>query len=80
MRSRRSDRTGDKKFDVAIDFSHADSIEGICRVALKYRQPLVIGTTGHSAEQREIIEKTARVLPIVLHIQLQRGGQRALLA
>src|SRR5437762_6460683 len=54
-----------KKSGVAIDFSHPDAIEKICRVALQYRQPLVIGTTGHSAEQRSIIEKTAESLPVV---------------
>jgi 4-hydroxy-tetrahydrodipicolinate reductase len=32
---------------------------------LQYRQPLVIGTTGHSAEQRSVIEKTAEFLPVV---------------
>jgi 4-hydroxy-tetrahydrodipicolinate reductase len=32
---------------------------------LQHRQPLVIGTTGQSKEQRRIIEETARSLPIV---------------
>jgi len=54
-----------KNCDVAIDFSHADAIEGICRAALRHRQSLVIGTTGHSAAQQQLIEKTARSLPIV---------------
>ena len=51
--------------DVAIDFSHADAIDGICQAALQNRKPLVIGTTGHSAKQRRTIEKTAQSLPIV---------------
>jgi 4-hydroxy-tetrahydrodipicolinate reductase len=51
--------------DVAIDFSQADAITEICRLALQHRQPLVIGTTGQSKEQRRIIEETARSLPIV---------------
>jgi 4-hydroxy-tetrahydrodipicolinate reductase len=54
-----------KDCDVAIDFSHAGAIEEIGRVALQHRKALVIGTTGHSAEQRQFIEKTARSLPIV---------------
>jgi 4-hydroxy-tetrahydrodipicolinate reductase len=53
------------KCDVAIDFSHPDAIEGICRAALQDRRALVIGTTGHSAEQRDTIEKVAKSLPIV---------------
>jgi 4-hydroxy-tetrahydrodipicolinate reductase len=52
--------------DVAIDFSHADAIAEICRAALDHRKPLVIGTTGHSNEQRSIVEETAQSLPIVL--------------
>jgi len=54
-----------KNCDVAIDFSHADAIEEICRAALQLRKPLVIGTTGHSLAQRQTIEKAARSVPIV---------------
>jgi 4-hydroxy-tetrahydrodipicolinate reductase len=52
--------------DVAVDFSHADAIEEICRGALIHERPLVIGTTGHSGGQQEIIEEAAQSLPIVL--------------
>jgi 4-hydroxy-tetrahydrodipicolinate reductase len=54
-----------KDCDVAIDFSHAGAIDEIYSVALQHRKALVIGTTGHSAEQRQLIEKTAGSLPIV---------------
>jgi 4-hydroxy-tetrahydrodipicolinate reductase len=53
------------KSDVSIDFSHADAIGEICRAAERHRQALVIGTTGHSAEQRRTIERIAKVVPIV---------------
>ena len=55
-----------KDSDVAIDFSNADAANEICRAASQHRQPLVIGTTGHSAEQRGAIEKCAESLPVVL--------------
>jgi 4-hydroxy-tetrahydrodipicolinate reductase len=55
-----------KDCDVAIDFSNANAIDGICAAASKSRKALVVGTTGHSAEQRQLIEKTAKSLPIVL--------------
>jgi len=48
-----------------IDFSHADAIDEICRAALQHQRALVIGTTGHSQEQRRVIEDTAQSLPIV---------------
>src|SRR5438046_1586981 len=54
-----------KRSNVVIDFSHPGAIEEICRAALQHRRPLVIGTTGHSAEQRSAIEKAAETVPIV---------------
>jgi 4-hydroxy-tetrahydrodipicolinate reductase len=52
--------------DVAIDFSHADAIDEIRRAALQHGKSLVIGTTGHSQQQRITIEDTAQSVPIVL--------------
>jgi 4-hydroxy-tetrahydrodipicolinate reductase len=52
--------------DVAIDFSQAGSLDEICRAALQHRKALVIGTTGHSHQQREMLGETAKSLPIVL--------------
>ena len=51
--------------DVAIDFSNAGAIDEVCSAALKYRKPLVIGTTGHSSDQRQLIENAAKSLPVV---------------
>src|SRR5436190_8343102 len=55
-----------KNCDVAIDFSQADSIDEICRAASQHGKSLVIGTTGHSQQQRKTIQETARSIPIVL--------------
>ena len=55
-----------KNCDVVIDFSQADSIDEICRAASHHRKSLVIGTTGHSQQQRKMIEETAHSVPIVL--------------
>jgi len=54
-----------KNCDVVIDFSHANAVREICHAALDYHKSLVIGTTGHSEEQRRLIEETAQSLPIV---------------
>lgn len=54
-----------KNSDVIIDFSLADSISDVCQAALLNRQPLVIGTTGHSDQQKAIIQDTAKSLAIV---------------
>jgi len=55
-----------KNCEVAIDFSQADSVDEICRAALQHGKSLVIGTTGHSQQQRKTIEETAHLVPIVL--------------
>jgi 4-hydroxy-tetrahydrodipicolinate reductase len=55
-----------KNCDVAIDFSQADSIDEICRSTSQHGKSLVIGTTGHSQQQRKTIEETTDSVPIVL--------------
>ena len=55
-----------KNCDVAIDFSQPDSIDEICRAASQCEKSLVIGTTGHSQQQRRTIEATAQSTPVVL--------------
>jgi len=55
-----------KNCDVAIDFSQANSIDEICRASLKYGKSLIIGTTGHSQQQRKTIETTSQSVPILL--------------
>ena len=55
-----------KNCDVAIDFSHPNVIDEICRAAVQHGRSLVIGTTGHSQQQRKTIEETAHSAPIVL--------------
>jgi 4-hydroxy-tetrahydrodipicolinate reductase len=52
--------------DVAIDVSHSDVTNDLCSMAVKNAVPLVIGTTGHSPEQRKAIENAALSVPIVL--------------
>ena len=54
-----------KDVDVAIDVSHPDVVRELCSRAVKNNVPLVIGTTGHSAEQNSAIENAARSVPIV---------------
>ena len=41
------------------------AIDEICRAALHHGKSLVIGTTGHSQQQRTIIEEAAHSVPVV---------------
>jgi 4-hydroxy-tetrahydrodipicolinate reductase len=52
--------------DVAIDFTHADATDANCAACIAARKPIVIGTTGHSLDQRTRIERAAASIPIVL--------------
>ena len=52
--------------DVLVDFSQPDVANAVCEAGLKSNTPLVIGTTGHSVEQRKAIESASKKLPIVL--------------
>jgi 4-hydroxy-tetrahydrodipicolinate reductase len=52
--------------DVVVDVSHPDATDAWCSACGRNRIPLVIGTTGHSAEQRNAIEQAARSVPVVL--------------
>src|SRR5437762_13235973 len=56
---------GMKNCDVAIDFSHADATDEICRAALAHGKSLVIGTTRHSRDERTMIRETDRSVPAV---------------
>ena len=51
--------------DVAIDFSYPGNLSMLLDTAVRRRLPLVIGTTGLTAEQGDAIRAAASVIPIV---------------
>jgi 4-hydroxy-tetrahydrodipicolinate reductase len=59
--------------EVIVDFSEPGGTNALCDAAMKVNIPLVIGTTGHSAGQRDKIESTAKKLPIVLAANFSVG-------
>ena len=52
--------------DALIDFSSAAAAESVCHAAATSNVALVIGTTGHSPEEKKIIETAAHKIPVVL--------------
>jgi len=52
--------------EVLIDFSSATTAEAICDAAMKSTAALVIGTTGHSAKEKQAIETASKKIPVVL--------------
>jgi 4-hydroxy-tetrahydrodipicolinate reductase len=59
--------------DVVIDFSHPDATERNCATCIEARKPMVIGTTGHSAEQTRVIRLAAVEIPVVLAANFSVG-------
>jgi 4-hydroxy-tetrahydrodipicolinate reductase len=52
--------------DAVIDFSHPNATASLCRACLDAAKPVVIGTTGHSAEERAKIKELVLSVPVVL--------------
>ena len=50
--------------DVLIDFSHHSAIGDVIRYAKKTGCAVVVGTTGHTAEEKELIYSAARAIPV----------------
>jgi len=57
--------TGMSQGDVVIDFSFHEATADVIRLAIELKKPLVIGTTGHSAERRAELLKVAAQVPCV---------------
>ena len=51
--------------DAAIDFTVHSFTKSVVDAALASNTPLVIGTTGHTDEEKAVIAKAAETLPIV---------------
>lgn len=51
--------------DAVIEFAHHSLTGNLAKMAADHGRALVIGTTGHTAEERQAIEAAARRVPIV---------------
>ena len=51
--------------DVAIDFSHHSATQALADCAGKNGVPVVIGTTGHSNEEKASIQQSLQSVPVV---------------
>ena len=50
--------------DILIDFSHHTAIGDVLEYAEKNHCAVVVGTTGHTPEEKELIYKAAETLPV----------------
>ena len=51
--------------DLVIDFSLRDATRPLARLAGEHGKPIVVGTTGHDADDRKAIEGEASRIPLV---------------
>ncbi len=63
----------DKAADVIIDFSLPESLTGLLDGALKKKSPLVIATTGHTADDKALIRKHSESLPVFQAANMSLG-------
>ena len=55
---------GDVKADVVVDFSHHTAIANVLNYSKKIGAAAVIGTTGHTAEEKALIHAAAAEMPV----------------
>ncbi len=65
--------SGINQADVIIEFAHHSVTPMTCKLAVKAEKPLVIGTTGHTANELEVIHNTAKIFPIVFSANYSVG-------
>ncbi|RKY36547.1 MAG: 4-hydroxy-tetrahydrodipicolinate reductase [Candidatus Omnitrophota bacterium] len=59
--------------DLVIDFSAPSAAMDLLAIALKYKKPMVIGTTGLDAKQIDRLKSEAKVIPIVFSPNMSVG-------
>ena len=60
-------------FDVIIDFSRPESLAGLLEGALEKKSPLIIATTGHTAEDKAGIRTYAESFPVFQAANMSLG-------
>ncbi len=62
-----------EKPDVIIDFSHPSVLDSLLEYCVNTNTPVVIATTGYSAEQIEKIKATAEKIPVFFSFNMSLG-------
>ena len=64
---------GEVKADVIIDFSHHSAVADVLAYAEKIGCAAVIGTTGHTPEEKAMIEAAAKKIPVFFSGNMSLG-------
>lgn len=60
-------------FDCIVDFSFHASAPALCEYAKKVGKPVIIATTGHTDEEKKIIEETSKTVPVFWSANMSLG-------
>ena len=64
---------GEVPCDVVIDFSHHSAVADVLNYAKKMGCAAVIGTTGHTPEEKELIVEAAKTIPVFFSGNMSLG-------
>ena len=59
--------------DVIIDFSHHSAVSTLLPYAINHGIPVVIATTGHTEEEKALMQSAARIIPIFHSANMSLG-------
>ena len=71
--ARTFDELGSVDADMIIDFSHHTAINDVVAYAKTHSLALVVGTTGHTAEEKALIADAAETLPVFFSGNMSLG-------
>ena len=58
------DELGDAQPEVVVDFSHHSAAPAVAEYAVKNRCAIVVGTTGHTEEEKQTIYDASKAVPV----------------
>ncbi len=66
-------RDVDIDYDVLLDFSRPDALEGLIELSIKRGKPLILCTTGYTKEQLDKIKDTSNKIPVFRSANMSLG-------
>lgn len=62
-----------KPFDVVVDFSKPESLEATVQYCVKHKKPVLIGTTGLTEKQENVVKDAALYIPVFRSCNMSVG-------
>jgi 4-hydroxy-tetrahydrodipicolinate reductase len=59
--------------DVVVDFSIREATAAVAKIAAEHKKALVIGTTGHSEREKNVVRELAQKIPVVWSANFSTG-------